>query len=39
MRFSEIFKFESPNDDPWTYEVGKLPGFGAAKDMPDYLKY
>ena len=25
-------------DDPaWTYEKGKLPGFGAAVDMPEYL--
>ena len=37
MKFSEIFKFEPPNNDPWTYEAGKLPGFGAAIDMPDYL--
>ena len=38
MRFSKIFTFETPNDDTWTYEEGKLPGFGAAIDMPDYLK-
>jgi len=37
LKFSELFKFVSPNDDPWTYEVGKLPGFGVAINMPDYL--
>ena len=25
------------NDTTWTYEKGKLPGFGSAVDMPDYL--
>ena len=25
------------NDTAWTYEKGKLPGFGAAVDMPEFL--
>jgi len=36
-KFSEMFKFATPAEDPWTYATGKLPGFGAAVDMPDYL--
>jgi len=35
--FENFFVFATPNDDPWTYETGKLPGFGTAVDMPDYL--
>jgi len=35
--FEKFFVFATPNDDPWTYETGKLPGFGKAVDMPDYL--
>ena len=31
--FEELFG----NDTAWTYETGKLPGFGAAVEMPEYL--
>ena len=37
LKFSEMFRFATPDSDPWTYGAGKLPGFGAAADMPDYL--
>ena len=49
MKFSDVLLFGTtpnddpkllfpmPNDDHWTYEEGKLPGFGAAVNMPDYL--
>ena len=37
MKFSEMFIFATPNDDFWTYEAGKLPGFGEAINMPDYF--
>ncbi|MDR2887242.1 MAG: hypothetical protein LBV26_04450 [Bacteroidales bacterium] len=37
IKFSELFVFATPGDDPWTYEDGKLPGFGAAIDMPEYF--
>ena len=31
--FEELFG----NDTAWTYETGKLPSFGAAVEMPEYL--
>ena len=35
--FENLFVFATPSDDPWTYDAGKLPGFGTAVNMPDYL--
>ena len=35
--FENFFVHTTSNDDPWTYDEGKLPGFGKAVNMPDYF--
>ena len=37
IRAAGFFEALFGNDVAWIYEEGKLPGFGAAIDMPEYL--